>query len=93
MSDRTRQEFAQRCFAWVNEAETFLDARKAGGPRPHHTGGLRAQLRAGPEPSERRRERETYERETVALYIERHRNRGVAFSTRSWTRHDRADQP
>lgn len=76
-----RHKAADLCFAWVKEVRLLLDARAANEPPQPVRGGLRAQVdyrRSGPpEPTEQREAREAHQRETVALYIERYRERGV----------------
>jgi hypothetical protein len=73
--DEIRAKIRGTCSDWVASVETFLDARAAKAPGPR--GGLRAQLRAQPLTDEQRNAIESYDRETVSVYIERYRDRGV----------------
>lgn len=78
-SRRSEQEARARmratCLAWSASVETFLDARAAKAPGPR--GGLAAQLLGSPETAEQREMRESYDRETVSIYIQTYRDRGV----------------
>lgn len=73
--DALRAQIRSMCSEWAGSIETFLDARAAKAPGPR--GGLLAQLRARPLTVEQQEACDSYDRETISLYVETYRERGV----------------
>jgi hypothetical protein len=70
------RSIARACFEWIEQVQLLLDSREAEGPPPYSE-GLSDLVTKPPEPAGPRERREQYQRQTVALYIERHRERGL----------------